>query len=197
MSTLRYYMIYKPYGVLSQFSGEDRYETLAGLWDFPKDVYPIGRLDKDSEGLLLISNDKRLNHKLLDPKFEHEREYWVQVEGKLEEAHLIALQSRPIIRINKKEHRCKVAKASPLITDLLPERDPPVRFRRHIPTSWLSLCLTEGKNRQVRRMTAKVGIPTLRLFRYRIQDLVLKARNPGYVEELEQETLSKLLRIRL
>ncbi len=193
----RYFMIHKPYGCLSQFSGEAEDFTLADLDEFPRDVYPVGRLDKDSEGLLLLTNDKRLNNKLLNPRFAHEREYWVQVEGEAREQHLEALRAGVEIRVKKEVYRCRPLKASILEGHFLLERNPPIRFRKHIPTSWLSLCLTEGKNRQVRRMTAKVGLPTLRLFRYRIQDLVLPDGEPGLVKELSRKELEVRLKLKL
>jgi 23S rRNA pseudouridine2457 synthase len=186
-SRFRYFAVYKPYGMVSRFSREGDRPVLADLsFDFPKDVYPIGRLDADSEGLLLLSNDSRQNSRLLDPSNAHEREYLVQVEGEVTSEALSRLRSGVEISIDGRVFRtapCRAIATDPPLT--LPERHPPVRFRKSIPTSWLSLSLTEGKNRQVRRMTAVVGFPTLRLVRVRIGSLILPAWNPGAVVELD------------
>ncbi|MEL6867656.1 MAG: pseudouridine synthase [Bacteroidota bacterium] len=167
---LYYYKIYKPFGVLSQFTKEaPHHQTLADLFDFPPDVYPVGRLDKDSEGLLLLTNDKSLNHQLLHPQFSHQRTYLVQVEGIPTTQALEALKTGVTIRVQKKPYLTRPAKINLLQEDPpLPERNPPIRFRKSIPTSWIRMELTEGKNRQVRRMCAAVGFPTLRLVRERI-----------------------------
>lgn len=194
MEKLRYFAVYKPFEMMCQFSREGDKKTLADLGDFPKDVYPVGRLDFDSEGLLILTNDKRLNHKLLDPKFKHEREYWAQVEGNISEEALADLQKGVIIRINKKDHTTLPAKAHKIFpAPEVPERVPPIRFRINVPDSWLSLTLSEGKNRQVRRMTAKVGFPTLRLIRYRIGKLTLQNMTPGDVKELSNQLAYSLL----
>ena len=159
-----YFVIYKPFGTLSQFTPEAAGQpTLAMLYDFPTDVYPVGRLDHDSEGLLLLTNDKSLNHRLLHPTQAHEREYWVQVEGAITDEALEQLATGVSVRINGKYHTTSPAVATRIIgAPMLPEREPPVRFRARIPTSWVSIVLHEGKNRQVRRMTAAVGFPSLR-----------------------------------
>lgn len=173
-----YYLLYKPYGMLSQFSlplDFAPHKTLADLpYRFAKDVYPIGRLDEDSEGLLLLSNDRQLNHKLLDPKWQHPRTYCVQVEGMPTPEALAQLRTGVTIRVKGKIYQTLPAKADHLLEQpLLPARNPPVRYRAYIPTSWLSLTLIEGKNRQVRRMTAAVGLPTLRLVRVAIGSLLM------------------------
>lgn len=187
----RYFVIYKPYGMLTQFTDTEGRKTLADLFRFPKDVYPVGRLDMDSEGLLLLTNDNNLNHYLLNPKFKHEREYLVQVEGIPDKNAIKSLESSVIIE-NKKTLPAKAK----LLTDLpnVPERIPPIRERKNIPTSWLTLTLVEGRNRQVRKMTAKVGYPTLRLIRIRIEDIYLDNMHPGEVREFDIKTskLSKL-----
>ena len=195
---LQYFLLYKPFGYLSQFTQEvEGQKTLADLCgDLPPDVYPIGRLDKDSEGLLLLSNDKALNHRLLNPTFKHERSYLVQVEGVPTEEALEQLRSGVDIRVNKKVHRTAPAKA--LLLDqppTLPDRDPPIRFRANIPTAWLELRLTEGKNRQVRRMCAKVGYPTLRLVRWSIERLALGDLPLGQHKEIDRKSLMDLLGI--
>ncbi|EON79141.1 Ribosomal large subunit pseudouridine synthase E [Lunatimonas lonarensis] len=182
----RYFVVYKPYGVLTQFSGGG--STLSELMDFPKDVYPVGRLDKDSEGLLLVTDDKKLNHFLLDPKYGHQRTYLVQVEGLINLEALQSLQSGVTITIDNKEYLTKRAKAKLLQSEPdLPPRVPPIRYRKHVPDCWISLTLTEGKNRQVRRMTAKVGYPTLRLVRWSIEGLTIEGMNSGQVVEKSME----------
>jgi 23S rRNA pseudouridine2457 synthase len=187
MRDTRYFILYKPYGYLSQFTREAaEHMVLGDLYPFPPDVYPVGRLDLDSEGLLLLTNDKSLNKKLLDPSFEHERTYWVQVEGIPDEAALEALRTGVAIRIKGKEYRTLPATVRLLEqAPPLPERDPPVRFRKNIPTSWLELTLIEGKNRQVRRMCAQVGYPVLRLVRSRIGKYKVEGMKIGEVRELK------------
>ena len=170
----RYIAFYKPYNVLSQFTGEAGHDSLASF-GFPKDVYPVGRLDCDSEGLLLLSDDGVSIKKLLSPKFAHEREYAVQVEGVPTPDALAALEKGVVI----KGYKTKPAKARLMPEFDLPPRNPPIRERKNIPTSWLSLMLTEGKNRQVRHMTAAVGFPTLRLLRVRIGKLLLNGMTCG------------------
>ncbi|MEZ0368384.1 MAG: pseudouridine synthase [Candidatus Sericytochromatia bacterium] len=192
MKPFQYLLSYKPFNVLTQFSGEKQNETLSSLdYDFPKDVYPVGRLDKDSEGLLLLTNDKRLNHKLLDPKFRHEREYWAQVEKVPTDTALAQLSKG----VNLKDGPTLPAQARLLETEPeLPPRNPPIRYRANIPTAWLSLTLTEGRNRQVRRMTAAVGFPTLRLVRWRIENLILGELQPGQVRTLSEAEQTEFLR---
>jgi 23S rRNA pseudouridine2457 synthase len=155
-------------------------KTLADYFNVPKDVYPVGRLDFDSEGLLLLTNDKSLNQYLLNPSKAHEREYWVQVEGRISQEAIQQLCKGININIDGKLHKTLPAKAVAINDEPnLPTRNPPIRFRQNIPTSWFSLTLHEGKNRQVRRMTAAVGFPTLRLVRWRIGKLDLKGMLPG------------------
>lgn len=192
----RYFLIYKPYGMMSQFSKEGDKPTLANLpFDFPKDIYPVGRLDADSEGLLLLTNDTFLNNRLLNPKFKHQRTYFVQVDGQISEEACRQLQTGVTISIDGKPHATLPAKVKQLVNEpLLPERNPPVRFRQNIPTSWVALTLHEGKNRQVRRMTAAVGFPTLRLVRWSIEDVKLGSLQPSEVKEVEKEWLFKKLR---
>jgi len=190
-----YYAIYKPYGMLSQFTKEGEHQTLADLSEkFPIDVYPVGRLDADSEGLLLLTNDKRVNNKLLDPSTGHLRTYLVQVEGEINEEALNSLRKGVRLNIDGKDFLTRPAKAE-IVLDLpeIPERVPPVRFRKNIPTSWIRLSLVEGKNRQVRKMTAKVGFPTLRLIRESIHEFSVQKMKPGYVENVERSVFySKL-----
>lgn len=184
---MHYYLIYKPYGMLSQFSREiPGQQTLADLdFDFPKTVYPVGRLDADSEGLLLLTDDKSLNDRLLNPKHAHPRTYWVQVEGIPTAAALGQLAAGVEIRIKGNMLRTKPAQVRLLENPPdLPERIPPVRFRKSVPDSWLELQLTEGKNRQVRRMCAAVGFPVLRLVRATIGPLKVGDMPPGAVRQL-------------
>jgi len=196
---LHYFVIYKPYGVLSQFTREaPQHRTLADMYDFPKDVYPVGRLDQDSEGLLLITNDKRLNSQLLDPRWAHQRAYWVQVEGVPNEEALTRLNNGVNIRIKKRDYRTRPTKAKMLNPfPTLPDRDPPIRVRKSIPDSWIELRLTEGKNRQVRRMCATVGFPVLRLVRAAIENLTLGDMQPGDVREWQAPELLRALKLRL
>lgn len=165
----------KPYGVLSQFTSEDGHP---GLKEFIPlaGVYAAGRLDADSEGLLILTDDGRLQHRLTDPKHKLAKTYWVQVEGEPDEAALAQL--RQGLDLGDFFTRPAQARLIEAPADLWP-RNPPVRFRKSVPTSWLELTIAEGKNRQVRRMTAKVGFPTLRLIRARIGDYVLDGLAPG------------------
>lgn len=165
---------FKPYGVLSQFTPEpgSRWRTLADF-GLPPRVYPIGRLDADSEGLLLLSDEADLVSRLLDPERGHAREYWVQVERVPSEETLQRLARGGIELPGYRTRPCRVRRLDP--APCLPPRDPPIRQRQTVPDAWIALELTEGKNRQVRRMTAAVGHPTLRLVRARIGGLTLAA----------------------
>ena len=178
--------------MLTQFSGEEF--TLASLGDFPKEVYPVGRLDKDSEGLLLLTDDKALNHQLLNPRFGHQRTYYVQVEGIPTPEALAQLQAGVTIQVDGKSYRTKPALVKLLDpAPILPERNPPIRYRASIPDCWLALTLIEGKNRQVRKMTAAVGFPTLRLVRFSMEKITLDGMDAGEVRELSQELVYRSL----
>ncbi len=170
---------YKPYDVLSQFTRElPSHRTLADF-GFPPQVYPLGRLDRDSEGLLLLSDEAHYNELLLHPRQAHPRTYHAQVEGVVTEAALDKLRQGGL---DIQGHRTLPCKVKPLYPEPAhPERVPPIRQRKSIPTTWLDLTLTEGKNRQVRRMTAAVGHPTLRLIRVAVGGLSLNsmALRPG------------------
>ena len=195
-------LLHKPYGVLSQFTPEpgSRWRSLAEFVSVPE-VYAAGRLDADSEGLLLLTDQGRLQQRLTDPRFGHWRTYWVQVEGRPDDVQLQRLQEGVEIQ----RQRTMPARVRWLQEDempKLPERDPPIRYRATIPTSWLELSLREGRNRQVRRMTAAVGLPTLRLIRCRIDlmdggdSLDLNDLSPGCwrsVTSAEQDRLNRLL----
>lgn len=170
----------KPFGVLCQFTDSEGRATLADLVR-QKDVYAAGRLDQDSEGLLLLTDDGRLAHQLTDPRHKQPKTYLAQVDGEIDEAALLALRRG----VNLKDGLTLPAEASAVSEPAwLWPRDPPVRFRKNIPTSWLSLTLREGRNRQVRRMTAAVGFPTLRLIRVRIGEHALDGLLPGETRRL-------------
>ncbi|MEL6258466.1 MAG: pseudouridine synthase [Pseudomonadota bacterium] len=165
----------KPYGVLSQFTDGGGRATLADYIDV-SGVYAAGRLDRDSEGLLVLTDDGRLQKRIADPQHKLEKAYWVQVEGAPSAAALNALRSG----VDLKDGRTRPADAHEIEppTGLWP-RDPPVRFRKTVPDAWLELVIREGRNRQVRRMTAAVGLPTLRLIRNRIGPWSLDGLAPG------------------
>jgi len=194
-----YYFVYKPYGMLSQFTQEQESQvTLAHLdFSFPKDAYPVGRLDADSEGLLLITNDKSLNAKLLNPEQHTPKTYYAQVEGVPTKAHLEKLQLGVTITVNGKPYKTAPAKVIHLsVEPILPPRQPPIRYRASVPESWLSITLVEGKNRQVRKMCAAIGFPVLRLVRVAIEDYALNKAplmdmKPGEVRILNQFVFSK------
>lgn len=184
----RYVLFHKPYGVLSQFTQDHPGQRTLAEFDLPSGVYPVGRLDQDSEGLLLLSNDGDLIHHLLDPKFGHERTYAVQVEGVPTEESLQRL--RHGVTLGKgtvQEYHTRPAKIRILQENewvAFGERIPSIRERKSIPTTWLAITLTEGKNRQVRKMTASVGHPTLRLIRTAIGILELRGLAQGNWVEL-------------
>lgn len=179
---------------MSQFSGAGDKQTLADF-NFPKGVYPIGRLDFESEGLLILSDDKILNHKLLNPKFQHKRTYWAQVEGIPNKEKLNQFKNGLEIKINSKPYTTKAADIKVLDNPIVGERNPPIRFRKEIPTTWCEINLKEGKNRQVRKMTAAIGFPTLRLLRVAIEDLKLEGLEAGDKIELSRNSIYKKLRI--
>ena len=190
----QYYIVYKPFQVLSQFTSVEAKRTLKDFFPVPPDCYPVGRLDFDSEGLLILTNDKTLNHRLLDPRFAHEREYWVQVEGAVPAAALRQLAAGVTITVDGKSYRTRPSIAEVFHSPpAVPDRDPPIRYRSQIPTSWLRLILREGKNRQVRKMTAAVGCPTLRLIRRRIEGLTIEGLAPGEMKTLDERNIYSLL----
>ena len=167
-------LLNKPYGVISQFSEHDKHPALSELIS-EKDFYPAGRLDHDSEGLLILTDEGKIQHCLSHPKHKQRKTYWVQVEGLITAAALSELENG----VTLKDGLTLTAKAKKIDDPALWPRDPPVRYRAEIPTSWCELTISEGKNRQVRRMTAAVGFPTLRLVRYSIGDFTIDGLAPG------------------
>lgn len=172
---------HKPYGVVSQFTPDGSPHRTLAEFGFPKRVYPIGRLDADSEGLLLLSDEAALNERLLHPRQAHDREYWVQVEGVPVDDKLDALRRGLLIQ-GRPSLPCRAWILDP--QPEIPPRDPPIRFRKTVPTRWIAMALIEGKNRQVRRMTAAIGYPTLRLLRVRIGHFELGTLARGAWKEL-------------
>ena len=173
----RLVLLNKPYGILSQFTdvkSPSPRPTLSGLVDLPG-VYPAGRLDRDSEGLLLLTDDGRLQARIADPRHKMEKTYWAQVEGDPSETDLEPLR-RGVVLNDGLTQPAKVRRVSP---PALWPRDPPIRVRQSIPDTWLEITITEGRNRQVRRMTAAVGLPTLRLVRWRVGEWTLEGLAPG------------------
>jgi 23S rRNA pseudouridine2457 synthase len=176
----RLLILNKPYGVLCQFSDASERATLKDFLDAPG-VYPAGRLDRDSEGLVVLTDDGALQARIADPRHKMEKRYWAQVEGMADEGAMARLRGG--VDLSDGPARATLAKVIEEPPGLWP-RDPPVRVRRRIPTSWIEIGLREGRNRQVRRMTAAVGLPTLRLIRHRIGDWTLGALLPGQWREI-------------
>ena len=181
---------HKPYGVLSQFTPDGSPNRTLAEFAFPKLVYPIGRLDADSEGLLLLSDEAALNERLLQPRHGHEREYWAQVE-RIPELDALARLSQGLVIQGHRTLPCRAWTLDP--QPELPPRDPPIRFRKTVPSCWIGLELMEGKNRQVRRMTAAIGHPTLRLIRVRIGSFELGPLAAGTWRRLTDSDRTNLL----
>ncbi len=185
-----YIKFYKPYGVLTQFRDSSGRPTLADFIKVPN-VYPAGRLDRDSEGLLILTNDGGVAHRLTTPEFEHSKTYLVQVERIPDDNALAELSNGVVLS----DGPTLPAAAKLLESDpSLPERPEPIRFRKNVPTAWIELVIREGRNRQVRRMTAAVGHPTLRLVRTAIAGVTLGDLQPGQSSPLSALELSGLLR---
>ncbi len=191
----RHILFWKPYGVLSQFTDREGRPTLKDYIDVP-DVYPVGRLDMDSEGLLLLTSDGLLKYRLLHPKYGHWRTYWAQVERIPDDETLRRLAEGVVIAGGYRTRPAHVQRIAP---PALPPRPVPIRYRKTVPTCWLEISIREGKNRQVRRMTAAVGHPTLRLVRVAIGPLCLEGLEPGRWRLLtpdEEAALYRLCRLR-
>ena len=187
--TLHYAVFFKPYGVLSQFTREAKHRTLSDFGPFQRDLYPVGRLDADSEGLLLLTNDNTVKKRLTDPRFCHPRTYLVQVERVPAEAALEKLREGVVIQGREtKEAIVKLLEREPD----LPPRPIPIRFRKTVPTAWIEVTLFEGRNRQLRRMTAAVGHPALRLVRVALGELTLAGLEPGGSRDLTREEIQRL-----
>jgi 23S rRNA pseudouridine2457 synthase len=192
MESLKYLILNKPYDVLCQFSDEQGRVTLKSLVPVA-DVYPLGRLDRDSEGLVLLSDDGPLAHRLTDPRFHHPKVYLVQVERCPDDEALAALRAGVVLQDGLTKPAVVERIDEPAN---LPERSVPIRFRKNVPTAWLRLTITEGRNRQVRRMTAKVGYPTLRLIRMAIGPIELGDLAAGQLRELSATEVVALKEIR-
>jgi 23S rRNA pseudouridine2457 synthase len=184
---LTYLLLNKPFEVLTQFTDENERRTLKDFVPIPN-VYPVGRLDYDSEGLVLLTDDKQLQHRLSDPKFKVEKTYWVQVEGVPTDEALDQLE-RGVLLQGKKTSPAKVRVLEGIS---LWERSTPIRFRANIPTSWVEIKISQGMNRQVRKMTAAVGYPTLRLVRVAIGTLKMDSLPPGEFRDLTTEEVTQL-----
>ena len=181
---------HKPYGVLSNFTPDGSPNRTLAAFDFPKNVYAIGRLDADSEGLLLLTDEPALNQRLLHPDRAHPREYWAEVERIPTPEALHQLECGVLIQ-GHATLPCTARFLEPQPHP--PPRDPPVRFRKNVPTCWIAIVLVEGKNRQVRRMTAAIGHPTLRLLRVRIGDYRLENLQSGRWKTLNAEERNRVL----
>jgi 23S rRNA pseudouridine2457 synthase len=181
---------HKPYGVLSQFTDDGSANRTLADFGLPPRVYPVGRLDADSEGLLLLTDEAALNTQLLHPRHGHRRVYWVQVEGNPTPEILRSL-ARGVVIQSRKTLPCRARLLEP--QPVVPPREPPIRFRKSVPDCWIEMELVEGKNRQVRRMTAAVGHPTLRLLRVRIGNFTLAPLPAGKWRTLEKDERDLLL----
>jgi 23S rRNA pseudouridine2457 synthase len=183
---------WKPYGVLTQFTDPEGRPTLANYIDLPS-FYAAGRLDMDSEGLLLLTDDGPLQHRLSDPAYHHPKIYWAQVEGEPDDAALDRLRAGIWVQAAGQRYQARPCGAIKLTeAPALPERQPPIRQRANKPTSWLALTLTEGRKRQVRHMTAAVGYPTLRLVRAAIGQITLEGLDPGQWQSLSQAQIAQI-----
>jgi 23S rRNA pseudouridine2457 synthase len=193
MSKFQYFIFNKPYNVLSQFTKEvPEHITLQDFLTLPSDIYPIGRLDKDSEGLLLLTNDNRFKNRLLDPKYKNPKTYIVQVEGDITDEAIQALKSGVKIKLKKGNYLTQPCNTLKIATPNVGERNPPIRARASIPTSWIEITIEEGKNRQVRKMCAQVGFPCLRLIRTKIKGFEFKDVKQGLYRLLKNDEVNGL-----
>jgi len=178
---------------LSQFTKDvPEHITLKDFLDLPKDVYPVGRLDKDSEGLLLLTDDSSFKNHLLDPKQNSEKTYIVQVDGDITQEAIQQLQTGVTIKLKKGPYQTKPCQARKIDKPNIQKRKPPVRYRASIPTSWIEITITEGKNRQIRKMCAKVGFPCLRLIRTSINNLHFAEVKIGEGRHLTKDEVRKM-----
>lgn len=198
MKQYTYIVLHKPYGVLCQFTSVAGKPNLSDvLPGIPKDVYSVGRLDEDSEGLLLLTNNKSVYHRVLGPKSAFTKIYYAQVEGIATGESMLRLRGGVDIKVDGKWYKTLPARAEilPHEPEWLEERTPPIRFRKDIPTTWVRLEIVEGKNRQVRKMTAAVGLPTLRLIRFGFGNLTLDGIRQGKYVQLSPKEVEVLLKI--
>ena len=186
-----YFAIFKPYEVLCQFTPEKESDlTLKNLFDFPPDVYPIGRLDKDSEGLLFLTNDNAWKNWITNPKNKISKTYFCQLEGAITASAIEMLVAGPIITVNGKKYKTQNCKATQIPEPpSIPERSTPIRYRKTVPTSWISISIEEGKNRQVRKMCAAIGFPVLRLIRYSIGNFSLDLLKSKQIKEFKTKPI--------
>jgi 23S rRNA pseudouridine2457 synthase len=185
--------LHKPFGVLSRFTADGSANRPLSTLNLPKGVWPIGRLDADSEGLLVLSSDKALVDQLLSPRRQHEKTYLAQVERVPDDASIAMLTDGSIVLDGKRTLRARARVVSPPASEPFGPRDPPVRLRKSVSTAWIELVLVEGRNRQVRRMTAAAGHPTLRLVRSAIGAFVLGDLAPGTWRTLDEDDMARLL----
>jgi len=195
----KYYIINKPYKVISQFTNEEGKTCLKDIFTVPKDVYSIGRLDFDSEGLLILTNDNYLKTQLANPKYNAQKIYYVQVENTPSKEELRKLENGVTINVNGKEYKtqkCKINFLSESKYSKIEERNPPIRFRQSIPTTWLEVHLNEGKNRQIRKMTATIGCPTLRIIRFAIGEINLNViEEDSNIKEFNRNEIYQIIGI--
>lgn len=194
-SVLHYFIVYKPYGMMSQFSVENERPVLANLAHrFPKDVYPVEPINADSEGILILSNDRALKQQMLDASKKNSKTYILLVEGEITDDAIKQLSQGVSISVDGEKTKTPKAKVRKIeMPEWIQERNPPVRIRKSIQDTWLEISIIEGKNSQIRRMTAAVGFPTLRLIRSGINRLLLTGMKQGEVKEVKREDLEKAL----
>jgi 23S rRNA pseudouridine2457 synthase len=192
---MKYYAIHKPYGMLSQFTPEAGHRTISEVFAFPRDVYPVGRLDLDSEGLLLLTNDTALNKLLLDPANKKNKTYAVLTEGLPDGEAIKKLEAGVIINNKGVAYKTRPSKVQVLDLVKFEERVPPVNYTKHHTHTWMQIIISEGKNRQVRKMFAAVGHPVLRLIRTAIEDLTLEDIGQGKFREYSRDACYRLLHI--